>query len=125
MYANVRVRVLTGAMKNAGTNANVYISFRNKVNQEWTTEFELDTPRDDFEAGHMDVFKLEIGVRVRDVDKIRIRHDNTGKKPGWFLSMVVLEDINTREYVYFPFNRWLAVDEEDGLSAEIDGNSRP
>ena len=27
MFSKVRVKVLTGAMKNAGTDANVYISF--------------------------------------------------------------------------------------------------
>lgn len=69
----------------------------------------------------MDVFKLDIGMRASDVDKIRIRHDNTGKKPGWFLSMIVIEDTETQDYVSFPFNRWLSNDEdsEDGLSAEI------
>lgn len=30
MFSKVRVKVLTGAMKNAGTDANVYISFRNR-----------------------------------------------------------------------------------------------
>ena len=121
MYAKIRVRVLTGPMKNAGTNANVFISFRNKNTKTWTTEYQLDSPKDDFERGQMDVFKLDIGMRASDVDKIRIRHDNTGKKPGWFLSMIVIEDTETQDYVSFPFNRCLSNDEdsEDGLSAEI------
>lgn len=123
MYAKVRVRVLTGLMKGAGTDADVYISFRNRHTGVWSPEHFLDTPKDDFERGQMDVFKLEIGMKATDVDYIRVRHDNSGKRPGWFLSMVVVEDIDSQEYVSFPFNHWLSLDKdsEDGLSAEIKG----
>lgn len=123
MFSKVRVKVLTGAMKNAGTDANVYISFRNRNTGKWTEEQQLDSPKDDFECGHIDYFKVDIGFRAVDIDRIRIRHDNTGKKPGWFLSMVVLEDIETRREVTFPFNRWLAIDEDDGISTEIAASS--
>lgn len=123
MFSKVRVKVLTGAMKNAGTDANVYISFRNRNTRKWTAEQLLDSPKDDFECGQTDIFDVDFGFSAVDVDRIRIRHDNTGKKPGWFLSMVVLEDIETHREVTFPFNRWLAADEDDGISTEIGASS--
>ena len=123
MFSKVRVKVLTGAMKNAGTDANVYISFRNRNTRKWTAEQLLDSPKDDFECGQTNIFDVDFGFSAVDVDRIRIRHDNTGKKPGWFLSMVVLEDIEPHREVTFPFNRWLAVDEDDGISTEIGASS--
>ncbi len=33
---------------------------------------------------------------------------------SWFLSFVIVHDLQTREKFYFLCNKWLAVDEEDG-----------
>jgi len=48
---------------------------------------------------------------------LRIWHDNSGKgeNASWFLDKVEVEDLQTSYRYYFLNNRWLAVDEEDGL----------
>ena len=79
MFSKVRVKVLTGAMKNAGTDANVYISFRNRNTRKWTAEQLLDSPKDDFECGQTTIFDVDYGSSAVDVDRTRTRHDNTGK----------------------------------------------
>lgn len=45
---------------------------------------------------------------------IKIWHDNSGSNPSWYVSQVVIKDLETEEKWYFLCNRWLAVDKEDG-----------
>ncbi|XP_033743898.1 polycystic kidney disease protein 1-like 2 [Pecten maximus] len=48
---------------------------------------------------------------------LRIWHDNKGKgkHQGWYLSKVVVSDLQTGQTYYFMCNRWLAVEEDDGM----------
>ncbi|XP_069125477.1 polycystin-1-like protein 2 [Argopecten irradians] len=48
---------------------------------------------------------------------LRIWHDNKGKgkQQGWYLSKVVVSDLQTGQTYYFMCNRWLAVEEDDGM----------
>ncbi|XP_060067155.1 uncharacterized protein LOC132547415 [Ylistrum balloti] len=48
---------------------------------------------------------------------LRIWHDNKGKgkHQGWYLSKVVVSDLQTGQTYFFMCNRWLAVEEEDGM----------
>ena len=43
---------------------------------------------------------------------IRVWHDNS--KGSWFLSRVMVTDLQRNERFYFICDRWLAVDEDDG-----------
>ena len=48
---------------------------------------------------------------------LRICHDNSGKgeMASWYLKFIVFHDLQTRDKSYFIFNKWLALDEDDGL----------
>ncbi|XP_021359195.1 uncharacterized protein LOC110454143 [Mizuhopecten yessoensis] len=48
---------------------------------------------------------------------LRIWHDNKGKgkHQGWYLSKVVVSDLQTGQTYFFLCNRWLAVEEDDGM----------
>jgi len=59
----------------------------------------------------VDVFTLPfqwVGV----MDHIRLRHDNTGISPGWYVDKVVVEDLETHDVYVFPCRHWLAKDED-------------
>jgi hypothetical protein len=45
---------------------------------------------------------------------LRIRHDNAGSSPGWFVDSVTVQDLKTYQRYHFPCNHWLATDQEDG-----------
>lgn len=100
-----RIAVYTGNDADAGTDANVYITINGTRG---FVKHKLDNSENNFESGKTDRFTL--GLRdVGRIKSITIRHDNSGKKPGWYLNRVTI-DVNAK----FPCYRWLAEDEDDG-----------
>lgn len=109
------VTVVTGDADNAGTDANVFITLIGTNGK--SKEILLDNPTNNFEKEHIDVFNLnstDIGnVDLGEIKQIRVRHDNSGIGPGWFLNYVTVDNLDTDQVWTFPANRWLARDEED------------
>ena len=120
-----RVIVLTTNTKDGGTDASVYLKVfgRDVSGQEHATaDMLLDNKKNNFESGQRDEFVFT-GKAVGQVTKIRLRHDNKGKKPGWHVESVTLAIADGTEQgreMRFDVNRWLASDEEEGaLCVEV------
>jgi PLAT/LH2 domain len=111
MPATYRVTVVTGTPAGAGTDANVYATLFGSLGN--SGERLLDNAADNFENGTTDVFSIEMRD-IGAVNTVRIRHDNGGLRPGWFLDRVTVHREDTDEEWTFPCNRWLARDEDDG-----------
>uniref|UniRef100_D3YUR7 Lipoxygenase homology domain-containing protein 1 n=1 Tax=Mus musculus TaxID=10090 RepID=D3YUR7_MOUSE len=114
------VQVITGNVPKAGTDANVYLTI---YGEEYGDTGERPLKKSDksnkFEQGQTDTFTI-YAIDLGALTKIRIRHDNTGNRPGWFLDRVDITDVNNETTYYFPCQRWLAVEEDDGqLSREL------
>ncbi|KAM9102483.1 lipoxygenase homology domain-containing protein 1 [Sarcophilus harrisii] len=114
------VQVITGKMPKGGTDANVYL---NIYGEEYGDTGERALRKSDksnkFEQGQTDTFIIN-AIDLGPLKKIRIRHDNSGNASGWFLDRVDITDQNNETTYYFPCQRWLAVDEDDGqLSREL------
>ncbi|XP_005372931.1 PREDICTED: lipoxygenase homology domain-containing protein 1 isoform X1 [Chinchilla lanigera] len=114
------VQVITGNVPKAGTDANVYLTI---YGEEYGDTGERPLKKSDksnkFEQGQTDTFTL-YAIDLGALTKIRIRHDNTGNRPGWFLDRIDITDMNEETTYYFPCQRWLAVEEDDGqLSREL------
>ncbi|XP_028727861.1 lipoxygenase homology domain-containing protein 1 isoform X2 [Peromyscus leucopus] len=114
------VQVITGNVPKAGTDANVYLTI---YGEEYGDTGERPLKKSDksnkFEQGQTDTFTI-YAIDLGALTKIRIRHDNTGNRPGWFLDRVDITDMNNEITYYFPCQRWLAVEEDDGqLSREL------
>lgn len=110
------IKVVTGNVEYAGTDANVYVTLTGPNGS--TREIYLDDPdRDDFEKGQTDVFVRTAEDVGPYITSIKVRHDNSGGYPGWFLNTICVT-IESPEYEFrkdcFDFHRWLAVDEEEG-----------
>lgn len=59
-------------------------------------------------------------VELGCIDKVKVRHDNSGPGPGWFLEWVEVEvggdgGGRGKEVWHFPCGRWLDVGEGDGV----------
>lgn len=108
-----RIVVKTGSNEHAGTDANVYITLMG-VNGN-SGERQLDSTQDDFERASAGTYSITTGKNLGDLTHVRIRHDNTGNKPGWFLDFITVHEENGDRWWYFPCNRWLAIDEDDSL----------
>jgi len=115
MASEYSVTVVTGGADTAGTDANVFITLIGTNGK--SKEISLDNPTNNFEKEHIDVFNLssrDIGnADLGEIKQIRIRHDNSGIGPGWFLNYVTVNNLDTDQVWTFPANRWLAKDEED------------
>ncbi|XP_048219315.1 lipoxygenase homology domain-containing protein 1 isoform X1 [Perognathus longimembris pacificus] len=114
------VQVITGNVPKAGTDANVYLTI---YGEEYGDTGERPLKKSDksnkFEQGQTDTFTI-YAIDLGALTKIRIRHDNTGSRPGWFLDRIDITDMNNEITYYFPCQRWLAVEEDDGqLSREL------
>jgi PLAT/LH2 domain len=48
------------------------------------------------------------------LQRIRIRHDNAGSNPGWFVNSVTVQNLKTYREYNFPCYEWLAEDQADG-----------
>lgn len=107
------VTVTTGDEFGAGTNANVFITL---IGADASSgEATLDTASfDDFERNTTTNYTVDAGRNIGAVRQIRLRHDNTGVGPGWFVGRVVVRNNATGEQVTFNINRWFARDEDDG-----------
>ncbi|KAM9262068.1 lipoxygenase homology domain-containing protein 1 [Morus bassanus] len=108
------VRVLTGNVWGAGTDANVFLSIYG-VGRGDTGERQLKRSNNlnKFEKGQVDVFTIK-AIDLGELKKLRIRHDNSGASPSWFLERVEIVDLKESTTYYFPCQRWLAVEEDDG-----------
>uniref|UniRef100_A0A8C1KV82 Lipoxygenase homology domains 1a n=1 Tax=Cyprinus carpio TaxID=7962 RepID=A0A8C1KV82_CYPCA len=107
---NYEVTVVTGDVWAAGTNANVFLQIYGEAGK--TELIQLKSRSNNFERGTTEIFRIE-GLDVGRVYKIRIGHDGSGIGAGWFLEKVDVKRLKTLVY-FFPCQRWLAVDEDDG-----------
>ncbi|RLV99983.1 hypothetical protein DV515_00009258, partial [Chloebia gouldiae] len=111
------VHVLTGTVWGAGTDANVFLSIYGMERGD-TGERQLKRSNNlnKFEKGQVDVFTIK-AIDLGELKKLRIRHDNSGSSPSWFLERVEIIDLKESTTYYFPCQRWLAVEEDDGQIA--------
>ncbi|MBS3825353.1 PQQ-binding-like beta-propeller repeat protein [Candidatus Bipolaricaulota bacterium] len=111
-----RITVETGDIKGAGTDANVYIASFGRIptgGPRPPEEFELIGT---FDRGDTDVINLGENElpQLLGLRHIRVKHDNSGKDPGWYIHRLVIEDKETGEEWEFVIDRWLAEDQVDG-----------
>ncbi|XP_012870303.1 PREDICTED: lipoxygenase homology domain-containing protein 1 isoform X2 [Dipodomys ordii] len=116
------VEIWTGDIGGAGTTARVFMQI---YGEEGKTEVLFLSSRSKvFDRASKDIFQTDTftlyAIDLGPLTKIRIRHDNTGSRPGWFLDRIDITDMNNEITYYFPCQRWLAVEEDDGqLSREL------
>jgi len=107
-----RIVVRTGTRSGAGTDSNVYLTMYGP--EQVSREILLYNSHDAFEYGNEDRFSVET-ADVGELKAIRVRHDNTGFRPGWLLDhvLIIRETPPIQEWLFL-CKRWLAVDEDDG-----------
>ncbi|KAG8456825.1 hypothetical protein GDO86_002563 [Hymenochirus boettgeri] len=110
------VHVFTGNVLGAGTDANVYISLYGEIGDTGERQLKKANHLNKFERGQEDIFSIS-AIDLGELKKLRIRHDNKGGSAGWFLDRVEVVDEKDDTKYFFPCQRWLAVDEDDGQIA--------
>jgi lipoxygenase homology domain-containing protein 1 len=111
MTVTYQVRVKTGSMTGAGTDADVSIVlYGDKAS---SGPIPLDNAMDNFEAGSEDLFTIET-TDLGELVRCEIGHNDEGLGSGWYLEKVTVHDPTTGRAWAFLANRWLATDEGDG-----------
>jgi lipoxygenase homology domain-containing protein 1 len=114
-FALYKVLIKTSDLRNAGTDANVYIQLFGKSNK--TDKIPLTTSKNHknkFERGNEDEFEVESFDIGDDIEFVRIGHDNKGISPGWHCKQIKIQLQNGKQFV-FPCNKWFSKSDDDCL----------
>ncbi|XP_075441794.1 lipoxygenase homology domain-containing protein 1 isoform X2 [Ascaphus truei] len=107
------VHVFTGNVFGSGTDASVFINICGEIGDTGERQLKKSNCLNKFEKGQEDIFIIK-AVDMGELKKLRVRHDNAGGNAGWFLDRVEIVDGKDDTKYFFPCQRWLAVDEDDG-----------
>ncbi|XP_025021880.1 lipoxygenase homology domain-containing protein 1 [Python bivittatus] len=117
IFANIyEVHVITGMIWGAGTDANVYLSIYGERGDSGERHLKHSNNLNKFEKDQVDIFTVR-AIDLGELKKVRIRHDDSGSNPAWFLERIDIIDTKEETTYYFPCQRWLAVEEDDGQIA--------
>ena len=64
--------------------------------------------------GNEDVFVIHLPSTLGEVQYVHLWHDNSGKYPSWFLSHLIIKNLQTGKQWIFLGNSWFALEEGDG-----------
>ena len=111
------IRVTTGDQSDAGTKAQAHIVL---IGSEAATE---KIPlaliqRDGFTPGLTETFSVE-AVDVGEVKKVELSNNGYGADSGWFVKEVEVDVPTSGKKYFFPCNRWLSQNKEDGKVVRV------
>ena len=106
------VRIRTGDVRGAGTDANVSIILYGDlgVSERQTLS---DVRRTSFERGQTDTFEVE-DLDIGSLTKLKVEHDGSGVRPAWFLESASVTSEETGQVWVFPCSQWLDASKGNG-----------
>ncbi|XP_014734619.1 PREDICTED: polycystic kidney disease and receptor for egg jelly-related protein [Sturnus vulgaris] len=108
------VTLYTGSRWNAGTKVEVFLQL---VGQYGRSKFRClwHQPSPAFQRGSIDCFLITTKKNLGDIRSFKVRLNNEGKSPTWFLSRAEVEDMSTRKAWFFLCRKWLFLDKNNPL----------
>ncbi|XP_078295138.1 polycystin-1-like protein 2 isoform X2 [Panthera onca] len=106
------VTVYTGHRRGAATSSKVTITLYG-LDGESEPHHLSDPDIPVFERGGVDVFLLSTLFPLGELRSLRLWHDNSGDRPSWYVSRVLVHDLATNRKWYFLCNSWLSIDVGD------------
>lgn len=109
------VSVYTGDREGGGTDSKVSFILSGEEDETAVRTLE-DEKRRIMRRGAKDVFVMAVPQRLGRLNYLRVWHDNSGKgsMKSWFLSYIVVKDLQSKERFEFICNNWFAVEKGDG-----------
>nr|XP_010966952.1 polycystic kidney disease protein 1-like 2 [Camelus bactrianus] len=106
------VTVYTGHRRGAATSSKVTVTLYG-LDGESEPHHLSDPDIPVFERGGVDVFLLSTLFPLGDLRNLRLWHDNSGDRPSWYVSRVLVHDLAMDRKWYFLCNSWLSIDVGD------------
>jgi Pyruvate/2-oxoacid:ferredoxin oxidoreductase delta subunit len=130
LSSRYRIQIKTGNENKSGTDAKISIKlFGSKGTSSWYDVYSEPHPPLNIAIRHLGTFERgdtdNIYVNSSDlgeINKIQIKHDNTGEGPGWFISEILVEDLETHATWHARPNTWL---EDNDTNKTFDLSSTP
>lgn len=94
-----------------GTSAHVGIKLYGSTNKGGARHL---TKPGAFQRNCRDTFIVANSTSLGDITRILVWHDNTGFSPSWYLSHILVKDLQTETQFSFLVNSWLSLDMEHG-----------
>ncbi|PAA70873.1 hypothetical protein BOX15_Mlig012120g1 [Macrostomum lignano] len=108
-----RLAVCTGFKPSSGTTANVYFVMYGTKGDTGPRRL-ADPYRPALRTGDVNSFLMTCPQSLGEILTIRVWHNNAGQSPSWYLSKIVVKDLQTDEFSFFLADRWLAAEFGDG-----------
>lgn len=105
------VIVVTGDVKGAGTDANVFITIYGSNGDSGQRALQQKF-RNLFERGHTDRFLLEM-LDLGELQRVKVEHDNSSSSPGWLLERVEVTNTANGVTTVFLCGKWLDPERAD------------
>lgn len=109
--------IITGDVKSAGTDANVFITIYG-VNGDSGTRPLRQKFRNLFERGQTDRFVLEM-LDLGELLRVKVEHDGSGTSCGWYLECVEVTNTANSVTTIFMCGKWLDVNKADGQTQRV------
>lgn len=108
------VTLYTGSRWNAGTNVEVFLQL---IGKQGRSKFRClwHQPSPAFQRGSIDCFLITTTKKLGDIRSFRVRLNNEGESPTWFLSRAEVEDMSSRKVWFFLCRKWLFLDKKKPL----------
>nr|XP_003462903.1 polycystic kidney disease protein 1-like 2 [Cavia porcellus] len=106
------VTVYTGHRRGAATSSKVTITLHG-LDGDSEPHHLADPASPRLERGGVDVFLLSTLSPLGELRSLRLWHDNSGDRPSWYVSRVLVHDLATGQKWYFLCNSWLSIDVGD------------
>ncbi|XP_071106159.1 polycystin family receptor for egg jelly-like [Haliotis cracherodii] len=112
-----QITVFTGMRSGAGTRSRVSFVLSGDDADTGVRDMADEKGVKVFNRSSVNQFVMGVSECLGPLSYLRMWHDNSGKgkQQGWYLSKVVVSDLQTGESFFFLCNRWLAVEEDDGM----------
>ncbi|XP_015762233.1 PREDICTED: polycystic kidney disease protein 1-like 2 [Acropora digitifera] len=107
------ITVYTGYGKRAATTAEVSFILSGDEGESQPRLLK-DPKRKTFQRRGVDVFLATFPEGLGELNYLHIWHNNGGRSPSWYVSRVVVHDLNSDKKYLFICESWLAVEEGDG-----------
>ncbi|XP_022107070.1 polycystic kidney disease protein 1-like 2 isoform X2 [Acanthaster planci] len=109
------VTVFTGVRRGAGTTAVVTLTLQGIVGNSEPHVLSSDREHHKvLQRSSVDSFLLTTRESLGILRSVRLWHDNGGSSPAWYLSRILVHDLETDRWWYFLCHTWIAVDLSDG-----------
>ena len=112
IFSSVKITCFQYLLFISGTTANIGIKLYGEEGKSKATH--LHKPGG-FQRNSCDTLLMATEMSLGSIFKIHIWHDNSGRSPSWYLSRVIVRDLQTNQRQFYLAECWFSLDRKHGF----------